>query len=510
VPTDCLARVWVPCARSTVTLRGSASTLMGRVMAEAWLLKEASEGVAASHAVFPVTLSQWTGILSFGMGQTGERRTLDAGVFRLRGDSAAIASERTPDAALSMTLTCNDSLMIRGTIRNEGADDISLDRLAITVGCVQLGAAGSRLSFMKNGYQSWSQTRSFRDSDRQLTPLLRFLSVLQDNPRNLPRRRRGEFTSDMFAVVGNLDERMFVLIGQASRFRQFTYIQGRFRPGQGEMEKIAVVLDFGGQVLPAGAQLELDGITVIVDSHANRIQDAYLDLVSVPGDSHWELPTGWCSWYYYFTKVSEADVAENLTAASERGVDWRYFQVDGGYETAIGDWLPANSRFPGGLRGLAERMRKSGRVPGLWVAPFIGAWNSRLYREHSDWFISDDDGKPVKAGWNPNWGLLGVYFGLDTTHPGVQQFLRELVSTIVHDFGFKYLKLDFTYGAALCGRVHDPTVSPAERLRLGHQIIREAAGDDVFILGCGCPLSPVLGLVDAMRIGPDVAPYWFV
>jgi alpha-galactosidase len=84
-----------------------------------------------------------------------------------------------------------------------------------------------------------------------------------------------------------------------------------------------------------------------------------------------------------------------------------------------------------------------------------------------------------------------------------------LITTIVHEFGYEYLKLDFTYGAALYGRAYDPFLSPAERLELGHRIIRETAGEDVFILGCGCPLSPVRGLVDAMRIGPDVAPYWF-
>jgi len=40
--------------------------------------------------------------------------------------------------------------------------------------------------------------------------------------------------------------------------------------------------------------------------------------------------------------------------------------------------------------------------------------------------------------------------------------------------------------------------------------VRRGAGEDAFILGCGCPLGAVVGLVDAMRIGPDVAPSWEV
>jgi len=34
------------------------------------------------------------------------------------------------------------------------------------------------------------------------------------------------------------------------------------------------------------------------------------------------------------------------------------------------------------------------------------------------------------------------------------------------------------------------------------------AGDDAFILGCGCPLGQAVGIVDGMRIGPDVSPFW--
>jgi alpha-galactosidase len=39
-------------------------------------------------------------------------------------------------------------------------------------------------------------------------------------------------------------------------------------------------------------------------------------------------------------------------------------------------------------------------------------------------------------------------------------------------------------------------------------LIREEAGADAFIVGCGVPLSPSIGWVDAMRVGPDTGPYW--
>jgi alpha-galactosidase len=76
--------------------------------------------------------------------------------------------------------------------------------------------------------------------------------------------------------------------------------------------------------------------------------------------------------------------------------------------------------------------------------------------------------------------------------------------------GYRYLKLDFTFSPAIAGRYADATRNPAELVRAGYDAIRAGAGDDVVLLGCGCPLGATIGVVDAMRIGPDVAPTWDV
>jgi alpha-galactosidase len=39
------------------------------------------------------------------------------------------------------------------------------------------------------------------------------------------------------------------------------------------------------------------------------------------------------------------------------------------------------------------------------------------------------------------------------------------------------------------------------------QVIREAA-NDAYILACGAPILPSLGLCDGLRVGPDVSPFW--
>ena len=216
-------------------------------------------------------------------------------------------------------------------------------------------------------------------------------------------------------------------------------------------------------------------------------------------------PTGWCSWYYYFTEVAEADMIANLDVlAAERGrMPVEVVQLDDGYQTAIGDWLSLNPKFPSGMRALTDRIHAAGYEAGLWLAPFLVGEDSAAYRDHPDWVLRDRHGAPVPAIFN--WGVR--CFALDLTHPGVLTHLREVFRTIVDDWGYDYLKIDFIYAGALRGEHHDRAATGVQAYRRGLALIREVAGDR-FVLGCGAPFLCSLGLVDGMRVSPDTAPDW--
>ncbi|MGZ5454103.1 MAG: alpha-galactosidase, partial [Candidatus Aminicenantales bacterium] len=72
--------------------------------------------------------------------------------------------------------------------------------------------------------------------------------------------------------------------------------------------------------------------------------------------------------------------------------------------------------------------------------------------------------------------------------------------------GFSYLKIDFLFAGAMTG-ARRRNVTPIQAYREGLRVIRRASGRD-FVLGCGAPLLPSVGLVDGMRVGEDTAPYW--
>ena len=73
------------------------------------------------------------------------------------------------------------------------------------------------------------------------------------------------------------------------------------------------------------------------------------------------------------------------------------------------------------------------------------------------------------------------------------------------ELGVDYFKIDFIYAGAMEGRRAAPGMTGVAAYRRGLEVIREAIGPDAYLLGCGAPILPSVGLVDAMRVGPDIA-----
>ena len=210
-------------------------------------------------------------------------------------------------------------------------------------------------------------------------------------------------------------------------------------------------------------------------------------------------PRVWCSWYSLYTAIDE-QVLERIIGELE-SFPFDVIQVDDGWQVRIGEW-EANKKFPSGMQALAAKIKSTGRKAGLWLAPLIAVKSSRLFREHPDWFLRDARGRHVSAGFNWTEPL----FALDTTHPDALEWLTGLMKR-ARGWGFDYLKLDFLYAGALPGKRH--TDMPREAAyRTALQAMREAMGADAYLLACGAPIIPSLGICDALRIGPDVAGVW--
>lgn len=210
-------------------------------------------------------------------------------------------------------------------------------------------------------------------------------------------------------------------------------------------------------------------------------------------------PRVWCSWYSYFTEIDEATMQSCLEGVA--GLPFDVFQTDDGWQRHIGDW-EANDKFPSGMNALATRVRDAGFTPGLWIAPFIAHEHSAIFASHPDWFIADESGAPLPVGWN--WDAR--YYGLDLTRDDVIEHVQTVISR-ARGWGYDYLKLDFLFGGAMPGQ-RAGSMPREHAYRRGVEAIREAAGDDCYLLACGAPIVPSIGVFDATRVSPDVAPYW--
>lgn len=365
-----------------------------------------------------------------------------------------------------------------------------------------LRAPVGRLRMFVHGHQSWSTTavvHAGADADRSRDPGA--LELLRMTHHADPDRRSGEqVVSELVTVVA--DDHDAVLVA----FLGGDLHDGLLRLGHGPTgNELRVEAFLGGAVLAPGEERELHEVLVRpTDDPVGALDDWATECGRRSGArTNAPYQVGWCSWYHYFHEVTEASFRADLARAG----DWPFdvFQLDDGFQSAVGDWTTTDATFPSGLGALAEAVDAAGRRPGLWLAPFLAAPDSRVAAAHPDWVARFPDGEPLIGMFNDHWG--GFVHTLDTSHPAVLEHLETLAREVV-ELGFTYLKLDFTYAPGFAGRYHDPSMTPAQRVRAGYDAIRRGAGESSFILGCGAPIGACIGVVDGMRIGPDVAPWW--
>jgi alpha-galactosidase len=378
---------------------------------------------------------------------------------------------------------------------------------AASPGALRLSESPGPMSCFVNGWQGWSFAGSLREHQRQprfkLGPLQ---SPMHDNGGTRIPNQPGHFISEMFTCLNDLDSGACLIAGFLSQKQAFGSAEvwlDRFAPSLWLRES------GDGVRLEPGRSFVTDWACLLLAMRGEDFLGEYLSCAGeANGARHPQTePVGWCSWYQFFAKVSETDLLGNLESARQKRarLPIDVIQLDDGYEVEVGDWTRRNPRFATGFRELASRIRDAGFTPGLWLAPFLAKGSSQLAHEHPNWMLRGRFLGRASAGY-----ALDSFSGaLDVTRPEVLTCIRSLIRTAASDWGFGYLKLDFLYAAALRGRRADPTCTRAQALRRALEAIREAAGEKTFLLGCGCPLGPGIGIFDAMRIGEDVDRNWF-
>lgn len=361
-----------------------------------------------------------------------------------------------------------------------------------------------------NGFQSWTTSKEYRPDEkiRNLSGLIKpFARYSGDYMYFKHKSRKGMLHSWTYTYIRYADDSVMFL-GSVNEYSGFTLF--RYNTGAGEL---FIEKDVKCQVLSPGAStILLDMFTMkgtdndVFDAYSgvfkeNITRKAKKEGIILPEHIR-EPATGWTSWYNYYTGITEKIILDNLAEFKKRNIPIQFFQIDDGYQQAVGDWTIENHKFPKGMGYISERIHQAGYKSGLWLAPFICEQKSDLYKNHKDWLLKDFKGKPVKAGYNPLWS--GNFYALDMYNPDFRTYLKTVFDTIYNNWKFDMVKVDFLYAACISAP-YDKT--RGEVMTDAMLLLRQISGDKI-ILGCGVPLGPAFDIVDYCRIGSDVHLRW--
>ena len=355
--------------------------------------------------------------------------------------------------------------------------------------------------FFTNGFQSWSESQLLRVAGK--LPILRAFarSVLgrsgDAHISGIPRRPGylHAWTYTYFRRPAGGEEDLF--FGSLSEQTGFTLLLYDHRNGL-----LTVRKDLAG--------LQLAHSFPALDLWVGRGQeqdlfDRYFQAMALPPPTA-PPALGWTSWYRYFTKISAATLLHDLEQLKATpltaGQQPAYFQIDDGWQTAVGDWQSVRPAFPEGMARLAGDIRSRGLLPGLWLAPFVASGKSELARQHPDWLLKDARGRPLRVGWNPLWG--GWYHALDFYNGAVRDYLSGVFHIVLEKWGYELVKLDFLFAVCLAP---PPGKTRGAVMHEAMEFLRRQVGTRR-LLGCGVPLGSCFGLVDYCRIGGDMHMAW--
>lgn len=353
--------------------------------------------------------------------------------------------------------------------------------------------------FFANGFQSWTDTKEFAINELMADEGIVGKGLFGKSPFGMnlvgnytfveQSKECGVFHSISFAYVRN--EKNIDFFGSLNDRTGYTIIYA-------DMNKNTLRFSKDVEGITINEPYEL--LDLYFDNGGyDEVFDRYFAKMNVKPLTDKKIK-GYTSWYNYYQNINEKIILRDLDAISKKTDKVNTFQIDDGYQTSVGDWLSINkTKFPNGMKPIVEKIHAKGWQAGLWLAPFGAQKGSKLASEHSDWLVKGKNGKPIMVG--ANWG---GFYAIDIDNTDARAYIKNVFDTVLNDWGFDLVKLDFLYATAVVP-LHNKT-----RGQLAYESIdflRECVGNKQ-ILGCGVQQMPCFGKVEYMRIGADMDLGW--
>jgi hypothetical protein len=425
-----------------------------------------------------------------------------------------------------------DRVRVTSTLRNHGAQPVTLNHVTLFAGKrIGLGSAPAEVRVLEqNAYFGRVRT------PRQMLTGSDHLKALDGTV--------GAFTSETHTLFYNPAERAALLVGFETIDRWLPQISGRMFAVAGANATGLDNVDGGSatKAVPASSAavvkvppfrtftIEFDGGDLLVGpGETVALGDFVLEsgtdplaLLGAYGDrikarNRLANPPGplanWCSWYPYRLGVSEDNVLATARAARARNLDrlgLRIVQLDLGWEKGnIPSFFEENERFSHGLGWLSRKLRREGFQLGVWVGVLCIADTHPVAREHPEWLLCGEDGKP-RNNYNWFWEPFCPIYALDVSHPGAQEWLKENFTELARK-GVRFVKWDFAGIVATkeLRRRHDPRFVNArarEAVRTAFRIAQDALdsqGEKSLMIDCSGTDLAAAGIAGISYVNMD-------
>jgi alpha-galactosidase len=174
----------------------------------------------------------------------------------------------------------------------------------------------------------------------------------------------------------------------------------------------------------------------------------------------------WCSWGYQL-QFTPAQVIGTIPKIREFGMRWT--TLDAGWYDNRGDWNPRSDIGLDGIRRIVNAYHQAGLRITLWWIPLAAESGgtdvldgrpyhvAKILREHPEWLILDEKGKPAR--------MAGGFAALCPAINEVRDYYRGLTERFIRDWEFDGNKLDFSYTVPPCYNPAHRHQSPQDSIR---------------------------------------------
>ncbi len=208
--------------------------------------------------------------------------------------------------------------------------------------------------------------------------------------------------------------------------------------------------------------------------------------------------SGFNTWDFFRGQISSDEMKPVLADLKKFNdsydAELKYFTLDDGWFHQRGSWEFDTSKFEGGEKGWAETVREKGMIPGVWIAPF---WSNKERVDEFGMNVLEEVPDHV------------IRYRVDPSDPNVRKYVIDRFRKLSNS-GYKYFKIDFLALAYTDKPYKYSKFHPEKVIRDFILDIREAIGDDAFLLGCSTVIAPCSMICDGARIMSDITENWDV